>query len=1020
MPQLTQAVFVNLGDSPPAPGTDVVVLVDDSGSMAPFVDDVRTALREFVGDLPAGTRVGLASFGTRLNVLCRPTDCAEFLCDQAGRFIAESGGTALYDAVGDALAMFDESGRRRALVLLTDCDEGGSQRYGADALLPRLVGAPVRLIVVRFGEKSDPALDGLALSSGGASLRCATWKDVGRILGETAELLRPFGPTLRGEFLRLAGGDTGAAPSWLSLLSLDAWGRPEVEGVDGSHVRFPREVDVLATLQAELEACLGRLLEEELRNSSRQASGLTDPDVTLLVAGWAGDAAFHHLSPFVSAVYGRVVENLNITRTVHTVYVPLVGEMAALDPETQALCWAWLAAVHNCGGSALPKAVLSCGSGNRNSALNPRGFHAEPANVVVLQAANLLWTLADDPATVRQVSGRSLLKAAGSASLVAPTARRIRRRAAEASVSQVRRFADATRPPDQAWVAEARKDVDAWGLRADSLAGRLAGILFEGLGELRLDPTDFWPPPARANRDEYAESLLELLENRGAALQLRRLALLLRRIRESAGGFLETRRQDIAAKVDEVLFRPDSGGVGSALEHIDRLRSELEEEASRLSLGLVTAGKGPSGATPGPDDALDRVRQLLERRPLPEAIALRHLTLAPLAAAAAYLGLRHLPAIVLDLGPLEVAPTAAVLTGLAVVALGWHRWRRYRRLLARAVAEYLVALESRAFARAAQDCLDRARGIYGTLLSFIGNKSTTAEWEPPAVRTEADLSQQQCVAGFGEYLVAAVARRAAAEVGEENVENPFVVEFGGPVLDLAQDPPRARATPDGLAHVTEGRGELDAADPAWRERWRECLRRKRCDSLEEFLDFHSRRVGLPGQLFDTLIGSFSAPQRSSRSIATLWKLCDEPTRGAVAAEMERRSFPPMALDERLAAAPVVLDCVAAEPGVVAELRSASRGAFRTTEERGVHALVPADRLHRVRIAGNVGEVPLLVDWAACRRSWERLDDAARRSVLTLWVGCGDPSTWVDPSTGARVVTTHEAGRDAGPAEESLI
>jgi len=1031
MARLTQAVYINLGDSPAEPGADVVILVDDSGSMAPFADAVRQALRDFVGRLPAGTRVGLASFGTALRVLCRPTDCAEFLLDQIDRFKAESGGTALFDAIGEAASLFEESSRLRALVLLTDCDDGGSTRFSEASLQGELLERQVRLLVIRLGAGSSGALERLARATGGGFLPGRTWDDVnGAIRG--ASLSAVGAPvSLRAEFTKLATLRDGAWTPWLRQLSLDAWDAGGVEALDEGHLRFPKGAEGLLDSHVKLEAELIRVLKAQLASSSRDSTALADSDLTLFISGWADDPDYLLVAPLVSACYERVVESLGLTRTVYPVYVPLVRGLNDLSQDQQALCWAWFSAVFNCETAVRPKVVLPCADRNRHASLNPQGFQSETSDVVVLQAANLLWTLSDDPGLVTALSSGPALKVGGAASLATPSEALERKRVFEILHERVRVFADPKRPPDRGVTDQAQPDVEAWRLRLGTLIEDAAQPLSEGVSDVRLDPTDFWPPPRGADRDAYPQELVALLEERGAARQVRRLGFLIRRIAETGRKILEAAKGRIAEKTDQTLFLSDGADLATSLEYLRRLRVELEEEARKVAPGMFAAEIARAGlfspavvgmktATVSPDVALAGVRDLLENRPLPEAMALRHSSLALLAAGAAYLAFLYVPRLALDLGFLHLPVVAAAAAGLVGGGFGFYRWNRFRQMLWKRISEYLLALENQAFQRAVQECTDQVRDLYAQLCAWIGDKTESGAWAPPNVRTETGLTQMQLVAGFGEYLEAAFGRMEAAISVQAASRNPFVIEFGADVPDFTTKPPGSRRIPDGMSVVSLDWAALGASSP-WHVRWRECLRRKQCDSLEEYVDFHERRVRVPGGLHDAAVRLLTPAVRQAGSVEHLVQSCDTATLSAILSEMERRSFPPIALDMRIASPPVIGEFTISDPKAIAAIRKRQSGALPTNGAAGDHSLDGVDRLHRFRLYSSLSAASELVDWAACQKSWAALDPQDRRALLSRWLRCGDPVDWVDPGTGERIFPpASEAAQEDVTEGEGLI
>ena len=104
---------------------EVVVAVDNSTSVGPFMPVLKQAVREFLGSLSPNDRVTLLGFSNRVVTFTRRTT------DQATRLAAldrmnASGHTVLYDAVLQGLDVLERQSGRRALVVFTDGEDEGS------------------------------------------------------------------------------------------------------------------------------------------------------------------------------------------------------------------------------------------------------------------------------------------------------------------------------------------------------------------------------------------------------------------------------------------------------------------------------------------------------------------------------------------------------------------------------------------------------------------------------------------------------------------------------------------------------------------------------------------------------------------------------------------------------------------------------------------------------------------------------------------------------------------------------
>ena len=134
---------------------EVVVAVDNSASVGPFMAVLKQAVREFLGSLSRNDRVTLLGFGNRVVTFARRES------DQAARLAAldrmnASGHTVLYDAVLQGLDVLERQSGRRALVVFTDGEDEGSS-----AVLPtvdrRLRETEVTVFMIGEGRGNNVA-----------------------------------------------------------------------------------------------------------------------------------------------------------------------------------------------------------------------------------------------------------------------------------------------------------------------------------------------------------------------------------------------------------------------------------------------------------------------------------------------------------------------------------------------------------------------------------------------------------------------------------------------------------------------------------------------------------------------------------------------------------------------------------------------------------------------------------------------------------------------------------------------
>ncbi|WP_168222164.1 vWA domain-containing protein [Aquisphaera giovannonii] len=126
--------------------TTVVLVVDHSGSMQneDRIGGLKRAVASFLEKLPAGSRVAVVGFSSRVETLCPfTTDRAEVrnVVDE----LEPDGATRFYDAVLEALDMLGEEQGRRAILALTDGEDTASQmgNLAMTIAAAKRVGMPV-------------------------------------------------------------------------------------------------------------------------------------------------------------------------------------------------------------------------------------------------------------------------------------------------------------------------------------------------------------------------------------------------------------------------------------------------------------------------------------------------------------------------------------------------------------------------------------------------------------------------------------------------------------------------------------------------------------------------------------------------------------------------------------------------------------------------------------------------------------------------------------------------------------
>jgi VWFA-related protein len=153
----------------------ITLALDASGSMVRSAERAQEAAREFVLALRPEDQLSLIVFGDRVNVIHVPTLRRDASLEGISEYAA-AGGTALYDAVYDALDGLSAVDGRRAIVVVTDgLDENaasngpGSLRTWED-VLRRLDQTEAAVYAVGIGSRVDQnRLQSLAERSGGTA-----------------------------------------------------------------------------------------------------------------------------------------------------------------------------------------------------------------------------------------------------------------------------------------------------------------------------------------------------------------------------------------------------------------------------------------------------------------------------------------------------------------------------------------------------------------------------------------------------------------------------------------------------------------------------------------------------------------------------------------------------------------------------------------------------------------------------------------------------------------------------------
>jgi len=152
---------------------ELVAAIDISGSMAPAMPKLKTAVKQFLGDVPPQDQVTLLGFNDNIFTLKRKaTDPAERV--KAVDRLAPWGSTALYDVLLRGVEMLGRQTGRKALVVFTDGEDQGSHATIND-VERRLQSSDVTLYMIGQGrgvtmEPLKRIMDRLSVPTGGRAL----------------------------------------------------------------------------------------------------------------------------------------------------------------------------------------------------------------------------------------------------------------------------------------------------------------------------------------------------------------------------------------------------------------------------------------------------------------------------------------------------------------------------------------------------------------------------------------------------------------------------------------------------------------------------------------------------------------------------------------------------------------------------------------------------------------------------------------------------------------------------------
>jgi len=153
----------------------IALTLDGSGSIRPALESLKDAARTFVASLRPSDPLALVEFADSVVVSHMLSKNRQTSIDAINAHKA-AGGTALWDALTDSMALLDREQGRKAVVVVTDGrdeDNAGTKpgsTHSLDDVLARLGESQTAIYTIGLGAKVDrDALQRIADASGGAA-----------------------------------------------------------------------------------------------------------------------------------------------------------------------------------------------------------------------------------------------------------------------------------------------------------------------------------------------------------------------------------------------------------------------------------------------------------------------------------------------------------------------------------------------------------------------------------------------------------------------------------------------------------------------------------------------------------------------------------------------------------------------------------------------------------------------------------------------------------------------------------
>lgn len=153
----------------------IALALDASGSIKPVLEPLKAAARTFVSSLRPADPLALVQFADAVTFAHWLSTARQESIDAIDSHRA-AGGTALWDALHDSIALLDRQQGRKAIVVVTDgrdennAGNGPGSRRTLDELLEEVAATETAVYAIGLGAKVDrAALQRIADESGGAA-----------------------------------------------------------------------------------------------------------------------------------------------------------------------------------------------------------------------------------------------------------------------------------------------------------------------------------------------------------------------------------------------------------------------------------------------------------------------------------------------------------------------------------------------------------------------------------------------------------------------------------------------------------------------------------------------------------------------------------------------------------------------------------------------------------------------------------------------------------------------------------